>query len=179
VSLAGQLLTSWDPERLEQLVAGPSISGPGKRVDALLETSGRIRSLVFAEIKHHETDLLASNEYRSGCWAPSAELAGAVTQAQRTVDMAVNDIGTRLPDTDEEGAETGEAVQVVRPRSFVIVGQLDQLRRPGGVHTAKYRSFELFRRNLYEPEIVTYDELLARAEWHITMAEQEDSTVNS
>jgi hypothetical protein len=91
----------------------------------------------------------------------------------------VREIGTELRDTDEEGAETGEAVQVVRPRSFVIVGQLDQLRGQTGVHVAKYRSFELFRRNLYEPEIVTYDELLARAEWHITMAEQEDETVSS
>jgi hypothetical protein len=173
VSLAGQLLTSWDPEKLEQVVRGSSISSPGKRVDALLETSGRIRSLVFAEIKHHETDLLTGTEYRSGCWAPSAELTGAVSQAQRTVDMAVTDIGEQLPYTDEAGAETGEAVQVVRPRSFVIAGQLDQLRGQGGVHVAKYRSFELFRRNLYEPEIITYDELLARAEWHIAMAEHE------
>jgi hypothetical protein len=39
---------------------------------------------------------------------------------------------------------------------------------------AKFRSFELFRRNLHEPEIVTYDELLARAEWHVEIAERED-----
>lgn len=173
VSLSGQLLTSWDPHRLEQVVAGSSITGAGKRVDALLETSGRIRSLVFAEIKHHETDLLAGTEYRSGCWAPSADLVGAVTQAQQTVDIAVRAIGTQLRDIDEGGAETDEAVQVVRPRSFVIAGQLDQLRGASGVHTTKHRSFELYRRNLYEPEIVTYDELLARAEWHISVAERE------
>jgi hypothetical protein len=173
VSLSGQLLTAWDPHRLEQVVAGSSITGPGKRVDALLETSGRIRSLVFAEIKHHETDLVANSEYRSGCWAPSAELVGAVTQAQQTVDIAVRAIGTQLRDTDEGGADTDEAVQVVRPRSFVIAGQLDQLRGATGVHTAKHRSFELYRRNLYEPEIVTYDELLARAEWHISVAERD------
>lgn len=173
ISLAGQLLTSWDPSRLEQFVAGASIRGPGKRVDALLETSGRIRSLVFAEIKHHETELLAGSEYRSGSWAPSRELTAAVTQAQQTVDIAVTAIGAQLRDTDENGTETGEAVHVVRPRSFVIAGQLAQLRGASGVHTAKYRSFELYRRNLYEPEIVTFDELLARAEWHISLAERE------
>lgn len=173
ISLAGQLLTSWDPSRLEQVVAGASITGPGKRVDALLETSGRIRSLVFAEIKHHETELLAGSEYRSGCWAPSGELTGAVIQAQQTVDIAVRAIGAELRDTDEHGAETSEAVHVVRPRSFVIAGRLDQLRSSSGVHTAKYRSFELYRRNLYEPEIVTFDELLARAQWHISLAERE------
>ena len=87
--------------------------------------------------------------------------------------MAVTEIGERLPYTDEGGTETGEAVQIVRPRSFVIAGQLDQLRGSAGVHLAKYRSFELFRRNLYEPEIITYDELLARAEWHVEVAERE------
>jgi hypothetical protein len=46
ISLAGQLLTSWDSTKLEQAVAGWSIAGPGKRTDALLRTTGRIRSLV-------------------------------------------------------------------------------------------------------------------------------------
>jgi hypothetical protein len=30
IGLAGQLLTSWDDARLEQIVAGYSIGGPGK-----------------------------------------------------------------------------------------------------------------------------------------------------
>jgi hypothetical protein len=79
LSLAGQLLQSWDDRKLEQVVAGSSVAGPGKRADALLRTTGRIRSLVFAEIKHHETRLLGGREYRSGCWPPSAELVGGVT----------------------------------------------------------------------------------------------------
>ncbi|RWA16593.1 Shedu anti-phage system protein SduA domain-containing protein [Mycolicibacterium brumae] len=67
--------------------------------------------------------------------------------------------------------ETGEYTYVVRPRSFLIVGSLDQLRGPGGIQKEKYESFELYRRNLYEPEIVTFDELLARAEWQCTLLE--------
>lgn len=172
VSLAGQLLTSWSDNKLEQVVAGFSVAGPGKRADAVLRTSGRIRSLVFAEIKHHETDLLGS-EYRPGCWPASADLVGGVTQVQQTVDLAVRQIGQRLADVDGEGAETGEATWLIRPRSFLIIGDLDQLRGPGGVVRPKLQSFELYRRNLYEPEIVTFDELLARAEWHVTSAERD------
>ena len=174
ISLAGQLLTSWDNTKLEQVVAGFSVAGPGKRTDALLRTSGRIRSLVFAEIKHHETGLLAGTEYRPGCWAPSSELVGGVTQVQQTVFMAARQIGDRLADTDEEGAETGETTSLVRPRSYLILGHLNQLRGTSGVHRAKHQSFELYRRNLYEPEVITFDELLARAEWHVAVAEQED-----
>ncbi len=173
VGLAGQLLTSWDDSRLEQVVSGFSVAGPGKRTDALLRTTGRIRSLAFAEIKHHKTALLAGSEYRSGCWPPSAELVGGVTQLQQTVDRAVETISKRLPDTDAEGAETGEATWLIRPRSFLILGQLEELRGEVGVHADRYQSFELYRRNLYEPEIITFDELLARAEWHVELAELE------
>jgi len=171
IGLAGQLLTSWDSEKLEQVVSGFSVAGPGKRTDALLRSSGRIRSLVFAEIKHHETNLLGKSEYRPGCWPPSTELVGGVTQVQQTVDRAVGQIGKRLPDTDLGGAETGEATWLVRPRSFLIIGHLDELRGTTGVHASKHQSFELYRRNLYEPEIITFDELLARAEWHVELAE--------
>ncbi|RKI01535.1 Shedu immune nuclease family protein [Corallococcus sp. AB038B] len=169
ISLTGQLLTSWSKNKLEQVVAGFSIAGSGKRADALMRTNGRIRAMVFAEIKHHETKLLASQEYRPGCWAPSPELVGGVTQVQQTIHLAAKQIGSYLSDTDEDGAETQDGTFVVRPRSFLIAGHLDQLRGSGGgVHRDKYQSFELYRRNLYEPEIITFDELLARAEWHVS-----------
>jgi len=174
ISLAGQLLTSWDDAKLEQVVAGFSIAGEGKRTDALLRTSGHIRSFVFAEIKHHKTDLLEAKEYRSGCWPASSELVGGVTQVQQTMHLAARQIGDRLAETDATGADTSEATYLIRPRSFLILGHLDQLRGPQGVHRAKHRSFELYRRNLYEPEVITFDELLARAEWHVAAAERDE-----
>lgn len=172
ITLAGQLLTSWSAERLEQVVAGFSIAGAGKRTDALLRTNGAIRSLVFAEIKHHQAPLLGQ-EYRAGAWAASQELAGGVSQLQQTVYRARHEIGERLRDRDEKGAETGEVTFLVRPRSYLIIGDLAQLRGTRGVNPDKHRSFELHRRNLYEPEIITFDELLARAEWHVSLAEPE------
>jgi len=167
VTLAGQLLTSWNDEKLEQVVAGASVAGPGKRTDALLRTNGAIRSLVFAEIKHHKTPLLGQ-EYRPGAWGVSGELAGGISQLQQTVYRARRQISERLYDRDAEGAETGEVTFLVRPRSYLITGDLNQLKGDsGGVNVGKHRSFELNRRNLYEPEIITFDELLARAEWHV------------
>lgn len=171
VSLAGQVLTSWSEDKLEQVVAGFSIGGPGKRTDALMHTNGRVRALVFAEIKHHETKLLAG-EYRPGAWAPSPELSGGVVQVQQTLHLASQQIGDRLSETDETGAETGEYTYLVRPRSFLILGNLEQLRGQHGVHRRKYDSFELYRRNLYEPEVITFDELLARAEWHVQVLDE-------
>ncbi|WP_243769763.1 Shedu immune nuclease family protein [Amycolatopsis acidicola] len=172
VPLTGQLLTSWNNGKLEQVVAGTSVAGPGKRTDALLRTSGRIKSMVFAEIKTHRADLLGA-EYRSGCFPPSTELAGGVAQVQGTVHRAVNQISERLPDVADDGSDVpGEFTYMLQPRAFLIIGHLDQLRgQAGGDHRDRIRSFELYRRQLHEPEIVTFDELLARAEWHVTAAE--------
>nr|WP_280271555.1 Shedu anti-phage system protein SduA domain-containing protein [Nocardia wallacei] len=57
-SLTGQFLTSWDAGKLEKIVTGSSVSQVGKRADALLRTSGRIKSTVFAEIKTHKKDII-------------------------------------------------------------------------------------------------------------------------
>jgi hypothetical protein len=171
VTLAGQLLTSWNRDKLEQVVVGSSIASPGKRVDAFMRTVGGISSIVFAEIKHHRTELL-SEEYRSASWAPSKELSGGVVQAQQTVYLAVQDIGERLAAKDDGGAETNDFGYLVHPRSFLIIGNLSQLCGvSGGINTAMYRSFEIYRRNISEPQIITFDELLARAEWHVEVAE--------
>ena len=75
--------------------------------------------MVFAEIKHHQTELLAPSEYRPGCYPPSREVVGGVTQVQQTVDIALREIGQRLADLDDAGAETGEATWLIRPRSFL------------------------------------------------------------
>lgn len=174
IGLSGQLLTSWGADKLEQTLVGRSIKGVGKRVDALLRTAGIVRSMVFAEIKHHRTDLLA-DEYRTGCWRPSNEVSGAVVQIQQTVHLAVRDLGADyMQDQADDGSLLGTGTFLLRPRSFVVVGCLDQLAGEGGGPIPdKVRSFELFRRNLHEPEVITFDELVARAEWHVEQAERE------
>jgi hypothetical protein len=165
--LSGQLFTSWDETKLEQVVAGASIAQPGKRTDALMRTSGVVRWLTFAELKTHRTELLASTETRPGVWPLHRDVTSGIAQAQATVRRAMQDIDEVIWSTAADGADIpGEMTFLTRPRSFLVVGQLDQLLGDaGGPHRDKIRSFELYRRNLTEPEIVTFDELLARAEW--------------
>jgi Shedu protein SduA, C-terminal len=171
-SLAGQFLTSWNEERLEQIVAGFSIASVGKRTDALLRTAGRVQSMVFVEIKHHRTELLGE-EYRPGCWAPSKEMCGGVAQVQGTVQRAVDQISDRLPDRASDGSEIpGAFTYLLRPRSFLIVGSLNEvIGEAGGISPDKYLSFELYRRHMEEPDIITFDELLARAEGLVEVAD--------
>jgi hypothetical protein len=153
-----------DGKKLEQVVAGYSIGkGSGKRVDALLRTRGRVSSLCFAEIKTHRTPLLARRAYRTESWAVSREVAGAIAQAQRAVERAEQDIGRRLKLRDVDGNAIGDSIHVFRPRSIVVVGDLRQFVDGGKVNESQFSSFELFRRQLHTPEIITFDELYERA----------------
>lgn len=174
VGLGGHLLTAWDQSKLEQVVAGHNIRAAGKRIDAFLRTQGTISGVVLAEIKHHRQLLLASTEYRPGCWAPSKELAGGIVQAQQTAYRAANDLTEYIADRAPDGSDLSTGAFVIRPRSYLVVGRLDKMVGDGGgVHRDKFRSFELHRRNLYEPQVITFDELLARAEWQVEQLEDD------
>lgn len=172
IGLGGQLYTGWSNKKLEQVTTGSHIGSVGKRVDALMRTSGAIQSMVFAEIKHHKTDLL-KNEYRSGTWLPSEELTGAIVQSQQTSHLAVEALGKFIADQTPDGEKLQSGTYLLKPRSYVIIGSLTQLTgNKNGVKEDKYKSFEIFRRNIQEPEVITFDELLARAEWHVKLSEE-------
>jgi antiviral defense system Shedu protein SduA len=160
-----------DNRKLEQIVGGTSVAGRGKRADGLLRTRGRISSLCFVEIKTPKTPLLEKNIYRPDTWAVSRELAGTIAQAHRTVQVAEKTIGTRLEPNDEDGDPTGEQIFLFRPRSIAVVGSLEQFKSENGINEARYSSFELFRRQVSSPEVMTFDELYERARFIVEASE--------
>lgn len=171
--LAPQFLHSWNRDRLEQTVVGASVFGKGKRPDALMRTAGLLSALVFVEIKTHQTPLLHSAEYRAGTWRVSDDVAGGVSQCQTTVDEVMRRAATELEVVDKDGFRTRDTVFVCRPRSLLVVGSLDQFIRDGEPHVAMFESFERFRRALRDPEIVTFDELFARAAMSLALADDD------
>ncbi|MGK0272989.1 MAG: hypothetical protein ACI88H_003666 [Cocleimonas sp.] len=156
-------LSGLDDRKLEQVVQGFSVVSHGKRVDALMKTKGIISNLCFIEIKTHATDLLESKPYRSGCWAPSKELAGAIAQVQGTVASAVENLSSKINPNDKEGNPTGEEIFNYQPKSYLVIGSMDEFVSDNGVNKDKLRSFELLRKNTSNPEIITFDELYERA----------------
>jgi hypothetical protein len=169
--------TALDDRKLEQVVQGASIAGPGKRIDGLMKTRARINSLCFVEIKRHDTPLLAgAKDYRPGAFAPSTELGGGVAQMQATVQAAIERVGHRIEIADKQGNPTGETLFNFDPRAFLVIGSLDEFNTDHGPNEAKFRSFELFRRNIRRPEIITFDELLHRARF---IVDHDDDTLQS
>lgn len=157
-----------DEKKLEQVVGGFDFNSSGKRVDSLLKTAGFINSLCFVEIKTHKTELLRNNPYRAGCWAVSNELLGGVSQIQNTVSLNLKKFYGKTQMTDKiSGDITGEEFFNFQPKSFLIIGSLSQLIGNGHPNEDKFRSFELFRKNTLNPEIITFDELYERAKFII------------
>jgi hypothetical protein len=162
-------------KKLEQLVSGTFLDHSGKRVDALMKTRGFISSLCFVEIKTHTTPLLWTREpYRSECWRVSDELSGSVAQIQKTVQKAIKSIGSKIELHDGIGDPTGELAFLYQPKSFVVIGKLSEFMIPNGINEQKFSSFELFRRNLSNPEIITFDELFDRAKFIISHHETDE-----
>lgn len=148
-----------DGNKLEVTTTGFSHQSVGNRVDALMKTKAIISQYVLIEIKKPSSDLLQSKEYRSGCWAASSELSGAVSQIQKTVfDFTSNQI-SKVQVKDKNGMTTGEEIFRVQPKSYLVIGNLSQLKG----HDEKFTCFQLFRSSIRNPEILTYDELYERA----------------
>lgn len=144
--------------KLELATTGAAFDRAGKRVDGLLRTRAAVSQYVLVEIKKSETPLLKSAEYRPGVWTASNELSDAVSQVQKTGFEFSNG---RLKDdlTDADGTLLGEQVFSVQPRCYLVIGNQIELAN----NSNKIASFELYRRNIVSPEIITFDELYDRA----------------
>lgn len=154
-----------DNKRLEQVTTGANFNSAGKRIDGLLKTQGAINSLCFCELKLSTDDLLkqVKDNYRPEAWQISDSLSGAIAQVQRTIQKAVKELNTKTEIKDKEGFLTGEELYLYNPKGFIVIGKQDEFIKDGKINEVKYSSFEMFRKNLKNIDIITYDELYQRA----------------
>lgn len=154
--------------KLEKTTTGAAFDRGGKRADALMRTRAEISQFVLVELKKSDTPLLQLDPYRSGCWGISQEVSNAVTQVQKTAYEFGRD-RFREHLKDDLGNDSGEVVYSIEPRSYLVVGHLNQLQG----NDDKITCFELFRRNIRSPEILTFDELYQRARCIVENVSQE------
>lgn len=150
-------------DKLEVISRGSTFLQHGKRPDGLLASVGLIRSLCFVEIKTPRKPLLGG-KYREEVWPPSKDLSSAVAQSQKTVYQSIRELHERFKITSDEGAEEGNPIYTVYPRSYIVIGDRREFFDSKGADKSKMiASFELYRRDLARPEVITFDELFERA----------------
>lgn len=149
-------------ETLMAKTTGNEFDRAGKTADALMRTRAQVSQFVFVEIKKDSTTLLrqTAEAYRPGCYGVSSEVSNAITQVQKTTfDFSRRRFREVLKDA--AGNDTAELAYSIEPRSFLVVGNSSEL----SGNDDKIACFELYRRNVRSPEILTFDELLYRARY--------------
>ncbi len=150
-------------EQAEPNYDGQDLGGEGgARGDELMRTAGQFRFAVLVELKKPGTDLISgSKPYRNGAWRIGAEVAGGVAQLQANCERIRLAADTRenvryLDDRD---------MTVADPQAILVIGHTRLL-----VDDYQRASFHRFRRNLWNPTVLTYDELLERARFLVGKA---------
>jgi hypothetical protein len=141
----------------EAYVGGKNLENVDGRVtDYAVRTKGVCASFIaFVEIKVPSARLVG-DIYRNRTHGLHDDLSGAVSQILGVCDDW-NREGSKQSDNMLRSFE--EKWETVQPRGILVAGHTRQLDT-----VPKKRSFELFRRQLHGVEILTFDELLARAE---------------
>jgi hypothetical protein len=139
---------------------GGDFRGKGEQKgDYLHYTEGEAKFVVLVEIKRPDSPIFqteaAGRQYRNGVPGFHPEFANAISQVQ---------VNARTWEVEGSQSEASrdilqrDNICTVHPRSLLIYGNTDQLDS-----REKCIAFELFRGQLKQTEIVTYDELHCRA----------------
>ena len=128
-------------------VGGHKHSGDGGKVTDFLVKNKLTNNSALVEIKRPSTQLLNERSYREGVFAPSRDLVGAVNQVldqkhHFELEFTNTKVKSRLFD-----------IESFSVRCCLIVGTM-----PDDVDRLK--SFELYRGNSKNVEIITFDEVL-------------------
>ena len=116
---------------------------------------------VLVEIKEPETPLLrGTTKIRSRTWGISTELMDANCQilTQKAEWLVASRVGSNFDDSGNEFKQ-----KAIDSKAILIVGMRSSLQGTNHEMQTKLNTFELFRRDSRNIEIITYDELYDRA----------------
>jgi hypothetical protein len=130
-------------------VGGRKLSGGGGKIADFLVKNPSTNNVALFEIKRPSTELLQKSEYRGDLYAPSSELSGSVLQVLDQRQHLVEEFPQIMRNSRTYDIESFAV------RLCLIIGRVPDTPQ-------KIKSFELFRANSHDVEIVMFDELLDR-----------------
>jgi hypothetical protein len=138
-------------------VGGMKVDRQDAKFVDYLYTNDSSNDALLVEIKTPKTKLVG-RKYRKGVHTPSSEITGSIVQVLDYRRELSRNIRSITEDTDH-------TIDIFNPRCVVIAGNSsteldDELKR---------KSFELFRTNLKDVEVITFDELFKKAETLATL----------
>lgn len=130
-------------------VGGRKLSSDGEKITDFLVKNSLTNNTAIFEIKTPQTPILNKTPFRDGVYTPPADLSGSINQAldqkyQFQKQIAQIKDNTRLYDIESYAVHC-----------CLVIGK-----KPDG--DDRQKSFELFRHNSKDVEIVTFNELLEK-----------------
>jgi len=156
-----------DTLETEASVGAPDVSGLNEEK---LDTLGGYNAFtVLVEIKKPNTLLFTSSKNRSGSWSLSSDLQAAVSQIleYKASHLEAWNSSAKF---DKDGYPL--KYYAYDSKAILLIGRNSQIEGEDRTSTIKRRTFELFRRDSRNIEIMTYDELYFRAKYTIEKAEK-------
>ena len=144
-------------------VGGRKLSGSGEKITDFLIKNSLTNNTALFEIKTPQAKLLNKKAYREGIFTPSPDLSGSINQA---LDQKYQ--------FQKQVAQIKETSRIYDIESYAVHSCLIIGKTPGEVDQQK--SFELFRRNSKDVQIVTFDELLEKLRQLLDFLTTEDSS---
>lgn len=119
---------------------------------------------VIVELKRPDTPLFDNTQNRSESWRLSKDLTYAVSQI--LTQKAEWEIKSQKIQYDSEGNPIYQSTY--NPKAILIIGNTNQFAGEKKENLMKRKTFELYRRNSRDIEIVTFDELLEKAKFIVS-----------
>jgi hypothetical protein len=153
----------------EARVSSTDVAGKeGVNGDFLLGCS---KFTVLVEVKRPDTELFAKDKNRSNSWRLGDDLIHGVSQIleQKASWQVFSESNANNNYTDE-----GVLIEqkTVDPKSILIVGSTKQFEGDTKEQKIKAKTFELFRRDSRNLEIMAYDELYERAKFIVSHSQK-------
>ncbi|MEK7552695.1 MAG: Shedu immune nuclease family protein [Patescibacteria group bacterium] len=156
----------------EARVSNLDIAGKGAVINDFL--LGCNKFTVLVELKKHDTPLFSRGKNRSNSWILSDDLISGLSQIlEQKASWQVFAETNANGNFDDKGKLIKQ--KTVDPKSILVIGSTKQFDGGDKENQIKAKTFELFRRDSRNIEILTYDELYERAKF-IIEHRKKDST---
>jgi hypothetical protein len=141
----------------EASVSTPELDGKENVYTDFLMSDQRFTVLI--ELKRPDTPLFTSSKHRSKSWELSKDISNSVSQILS--QKAEWEYKSKTKQHDQSGNVIQE--KTIDPKTILIIGHTSQFQGDDKNSEIKAKTFELYRRNSRNIEIVTFNELYERA----------------
>lgn len=131
---------------------------------------GTTNFTVLVELKRPDTKLFEKSKDRSESWKLSKDLTYAISQ------ILAQKAEWQIKSQTDQYTSTGNKIsqETFDPKTILIIGHSDQYKGETKTDLIKRKTFELYRRNSKNIEILTFDEVFERAKFIVNDGPEQD-----